>query len=126
MRKRFQANADVPMGTESYKRLALELHMTGETLIERPSPETFNTMSKMFAALSRAGMVGEAIDLATDTMNEVCDRYTRIGKVGLSREEAAQLRLAIANIDDRLPQLPVNRLNRAIVEVEIFCATVGA
>jgi hypothetical protein len=126
MRKQFQPNAAVPMGTDSYKRLALELRMSGETLIARPSVEAYNTLSKMLAALSRAGMEGAAVDLATDTMNEVCDRYTRVGKIGVSPGEAEHLRLAIASIDDRLPQLAVNRLRRAVAEVEIFCATVGA
>lgn len=114
------------MGTESYKRLALELHTTGETLMARPSPDSYNQMSKMFAALARVGMTGEAIDLATATMLAICDRYERVGKVGVSDDEASALRLAIASIDECLPKVAVNELRRAVAEVEIFCATVGA
>lgn len=47
-------------------------------------------------------------------------------KIGASESEAAQLRLAIAGIDDRLPLIPVNRFLKAVAEVEVFCATVGA
>lgn len=114
------------MGTETHRRLALELRMAGETLIARPSIDAYNILSKMLAALSRAGLVGEAMDLANGAMLEICDRYERVNKVGVSECEAERLRLAIASIDDRMPLIPVNRFERAVAEVEIFCATVGA
>jgi hypothetical protein len=124
--RQFQPNANVPMVTETHRRLALQLRMAGETLIERPSPDAFNQLSKMFAALCNAGMAGEAIDLATDTMSDICDRYERVGKVGVNECEAEWLRLAIASIDERLPLVPVNKFKKAVAEVELFCATVGA
>ena len=126
MRALFQPGANVPMVTETHQRLALQLRTTGETLIARPSPDSFNQLSKMFAALCNAGMAGEAIDLATDTMSDICDRYERVGKVGVSDTEAEWLRTAIASIDDRLPFLPVNRFRKAVAEVEAFCALAGA
>jgi hypothetical protein len=126
MRKQFQPGANVPMVTETHQRLALQLRTTCETLIARPSVDAFNQMSKMFAALCNAGMAGESIDLATDTMGDVCDRYERVGKVGLNECEAEWLRIAVAGIDQRLPFVPVNRFNQAVAEVELFCADVGA
>jgi hypothetical protein len=126
MRRKFQPKANVPMVTETHRRLALELRMAGETLIARPSPDAFNQLSKMLAALCNVGMVGEAIDLATGTMCDICDRYERVQKIGVSELEAERLRLAIASIDDRLPLIPVNRFEKAVAEVEVFCATVGA
>lgn len=126
MRKQFQPGANVPMGTETYNRLALELRTTCETLINRPSVAAYNQMSKMLAALEAAGMAGEAIELGKDALSDVCDRFERIGKVGVNEIEAEQLRLAVASIDERLPLLPVNVLCRAIAQVEIYCATVGA
>ena len=126
MRRKFQPKANVPMGTETHRRLALELRMAGEALIGSPSVDAFNQLSKMFAALASAGMEGEAIDLATDTMNDICDRYQRVGKIGLTDCEAEWLRLAIASIDDRLPRLPVNRFDRAVAEVAAYCALLGA
>lgn len=126
MRRKFQPGANVPMVTETHRRLALELRMACETLIARPSVDAFNQLSKMLAALCNAGMAGEAIDLATDTMSDICDRYERMQKIGVNDLEAERLRLAIASIDDRLPMVPVNRFEKAVAEVEVFCATVGA
>lgn len=124
--RQFQPKANVPMVTETHRRLALQLRTSGETLIARPSPDAFNQLSKMFAALCNAGMAGDAIDLATDTMSDICDRYERVGKVGVNECEAEWLRVAIARIDERLPLVPVNRFNKAVAEVELFCASVGA
>ena len=126
MRRQFQPNANVPMVTETHRRLALQLRMAGETLIVSPSVDAFNQLSKMLAALCNAGMAGEAMDLATGTMGNICDRYERVKKIGASEIEAERLRLAIASIDDRLPLIPVNRFLKAVAEVEVFCATVGA
>lgn len=126
MRRAFQSKANIPMVTETHRRLALELRMAGEALIGSPSVDTFNQLSKFLAALCNAGMAGEAIDLATDTMSDICDRYERAQKIGVSELEAEWLRLAIASIDDRLPLIPVNRFEKAVAEVAVFCATVGA
>lgn len=126
MRRQFQPKANIPMATETHRRLALELRMAGESLIASPSVDAFNLLSKMLAALCNAGMAGEAMDLATGTMSDICDRYERVQKIGASQIEAERLRLAIASIDDRLPLIPVNRFLKAVAEVEVFCATVGA
>lgn len=114
------------MVTETHRRLALELRMSGEMLIERPSPEAFNQLSKMLAALCNAGLTGPDIDLATDTMCAICDRYERVGKIGAKPCEAEQLRAALAGIDGQLPRIPVNKFTKAVTEVALFCASVGA
>lgn len=126
MRRAFQPKANIPMVTETHRRLALELRMAGEALVTCPTVEAFNQLSKFLAALCNAGMAGEAIDLATDTMSDICDRYERVQKIGVSELEAEWLRLAIASIDDRLPLIPVNRFELAVAEVAVFCATIGA
>lgn len=125
-RRQFQPRANVPMVTETHRRLALELSLACEALIGAPSVEAFNQLSKMLAVLCNAGMAGEAIDLATDTLSTVCDRYERVGRIGVSETEAQSMRAAIASIDDRLPLIPLNRFERAVADVAIFCATVGA
>ena len=117
---------NVPMVTETHRRLALELRMSIETLISKPSAGAYNQVSKMLAALGRAGMTGTALTLANDTMAEVCDRYERVGKVGVSTLEAEWLRYAAGGIDQLLPLIPVNKFNEAVVAVDVFCATVGA
>jgi hypothetical protein len=114
------------MTSEARNRLALQLRTSVELLIARPAPESYNQVSKMLPALATAGMECPALEQASSTMNAVCDRYERIGKVGLRDREAAALREAAAGIDQRLPFLPVNKLAKAVAQVEIFCATVGA
>lgn len=107
-------------------RLSLELHTSVEQLLMRPSPDAYNQVSKMLAALDRAGMKCPALEQATDTMNLICDRYVRVGKVGARECEAQALRAAVAGIDERLPFLAVNVLDKAVAEVAAFCVAVGA
>jgi hypothetical protein len=126
MRRRQLPKGNVPMVTETHRRLALELRMSVELLIERPSPDSFNQLSKMLAALVRAGMASQALDAASNTMNGICDHYERIGKVGVSAAEATALRQAIAGVDGRLALVPVNKFDEAVAAVAVFCATVGA
>lgn len=125
MRRRLP-KGNVPMVTETHRRLALELRLAAEALIGAPSPVTYNTLSKMLAALNRAGLHVPALDNATATMNDVVDRFERVGKVGVSDAEAEQLRQAIANIDGGLARMPVNKFAEAVAAVEVYCATVGA
>ncbi len=121
-RKVFQPNANIPMVRETHRRLALQLRMAGESLIAAPSIDTYNQLSKMLAAMNRAGMAGIAIDRATTTMNQICDRFERVGRIGVSESESATLRTALADIDTFLPAIPVNKIERAVAEVETFFA----
>lgn len=110
----------------AHRRLALEIRLAVETLAEAPSVESYNTVSKMLAALTRAGLKCEALDRASDVMDVVVERYSRVGKVGLKGVEADALRQAIAVIDGRMATIPANRIAEAVASVEVFCATVGA
>lgn len=114
------------MVAETHRRLALELRLACESLIGAPSPETYNTLSKMLAALKRAGLDNQALGHANDTMGLIVDRYERVGKVGLKDTEAAALRKAIAGIDGSMARIPVNKFSEAVAAVEVFCATLGA
>jgi hypothetical protein len=125
MRRRLP-KGNVPMVTETHRRLALELRLAAEALIGAPSPVTYNTLSKMLAALNRAGMVAPALDRATDTLNAVVDRFERVGKVGLKDAEAAALRQAVAGIDGAMVRIPVNKFSEAVAAVEVFCDAIGA
>lgn len=117
---------NVPMFSETHRRLALELRMSVETLIAKPSPTIYNQVSKMLAALGRAGLGGAALAIANDTMSDIFDRYERVRKVGVNQCEAEQLRAAVGGIDKKMPFIPLNRVERAIAEVAVFCAEVGA
>ena len=123
-RAAFQPKANVPMATESRDRLALELRMAGESLIVRPSIDAYNTLSKMLAALNRAGMRADLLDPGTNILNSICDRYEQSSRITVEPEEAEQLRQALANIDAGLHRVPLQRLTRAVAEVEVFF-TVG-
>lgn len=118
--------ANTPMVRETHRRLALELRLAVEALVGAPSPASYNVLSKMLASLRRAGVAATALEPATVAMNQICDRFERIGKVGLSGDEAATLRREAGNLEQLLPALPVNVFARAVAEVQIFCATAGA
>jgi hypothetical protein len=110
------------MTTETRDRLALENRMAGESLIGHPSIDAYNTLSKMFAALERAGMSPVLLHPGTRIMNDICDRYEQTGAITVEAEEARHLRQVIAAIDASLPRIPLQRLNRAVAEVEAFFA----
>jgi hypothetical protein len=122
----FQKGARIPMTTDTYQRLALELRMAGEALITHPTPDTYNQLSKMFATLIRARMAGDAIDLANDALSDICDRFEEEGQIRITDVEAEHIRIAIMSLDARLPAVAVNHLRQAVAEVEVFCASVGA
>lgn len=119
-----QAKANVPMTTESRDRLALELRMAGESLIAQPSIGAYNTLSKMLAALNRAGLQGQLLDSGSNVMNGICDRFEQSGCITVELEEAELLRQALADIDAGLHRVPLQRFSRAVAEVEAFFAVV--
>lgn len=121
-RPAFQPKANVPMTTESRDRLALELRMAGEFLIAQPSVDAYNTLSKMLAALNRSGLRDQLLDPGTTVINGICDRYERSGHITVESEEAELLRQALADIDAGLHRVPLQRLSRAVAEVEAFFA----
>ena len=120
----FQAKANVPMVTATRDRLATEIRMAAEVLAARPTVDAYNTMSKMLAALSRAGMRQQLLEPGTVLMNRICDRYEANATITVECEEAAGLRQVAANIDAALHRLPVQRFKRAVAEVEAFFAIV--
>lgn len=119
-RVQFQPKANVPMVEETHRRLALQLRMAGESLVGAPGVDAYNVLSKMLAALHRAGMAATITDPGTDVMNRICDRFEASGAITVQDEEAAALRRAIADMDAALARLPVNRFARAVAEVEAF------
>lgn len=121
-RFQFPANANVPMVTETRDRLALQIRMAGESLIAQPTIDAYNTLSKMLAALSRAGLYAAVVDPGSRIMGAICDRFEQTGHITMEPEEAAGLRQAIADIDAGLHRIPVQRFARAVAEVEAFFA----
>lgn len=120
----FQPAANVPMVAETRDRIALEIRMAGESLIGHPSIDAYNTLSKMFASLNRAGMAADLVDPGSRLMAGICDRYEEAGAITVAPEEAERLRQVIADIDAGLHRVPLQRFARAVAEVEVFMAVV--
>jgi hypothetical protein len=116
----------IPMMAATRNSLALELHLATEALIAAPSPATYNQLSKMLAALRRSGSTATCVDLASDAMLAICDRYDRVEKVGVSEAEAAILRQTAGGLDHQIGTIPVNKFKQSIADVSAFCVEIGA
>jgi hypothetical protein len=124
--KEFQRGANIPMTTETYQRLSLQLRMAVEALITHPTVETYNQLTRRMATLVRCNLAGEAMDLGNDALSDICDGFEATGAITVTDVQAEHLRMAIDSIDHALPLVPVNKLRQAVAEVEVFCASVGA
>lgn len=122
----FQRGANIPMTTDTYERLSLQLRMAVEALITHPTPDTYNSLTKIMSTLVRCNLVGDPMDLGNDALSDICDAYEVTGAIAVTDVQAEQLRLAIDSVDRYLPLVPVNKLKQAMAEVEVFCASVGA
>lgn len=122
--REFQAKANVPMTVETRDRLALQIRMAGESLIEHSSIDSYNVLSKMLASLVRAGMNGNLVEAGSSVLNLVCDRYEQNRTITVEPEEAKRLRQAIADIDAGLHRISLQRFAKAVAEVEAFAAVV--
>lgn len=121
-RPTFQSKANVPMATETRDRLALQVRMAGESLIGQPSIDAYNTLSKMFATLTRAGMPEKLLAPGSALMNGICDRFEQARGISVEPEEATALRQVLADVDAALHRIPVQRFSRSVAEVEAFFA----
>lgn len=125
-RKQHKARAvDVPMMPETRDRLALSMHMAVEALIMAPSVETYNSLSTKLCTLSNVGMNCRGYFVATAAVQDICDRYERIGKVGVSATEAEALRSSVGDLDRMLASIPVNKLVAAEALTAAHCAEMG-
>ena len=117
--------AFVPMMQCTRNDLALELRLAIELLIAEPSPDAYNQLSKMLLAMGNTGARGESLARANNTMLAICDRFDRVGKVGVSTDEAASLRGAAGGLDEMLSHIPINVFTAAVAVVSIQCQELG-
>lgn len=117
---------NVPMQSTARDDAALDLHSAVDALIRWPSPEAYNRMSAILATLVRCEVVGDAINVATAVLVDICDRYERVGKVGVSAAEAEKLRAASAGMDAKIGAIPLNKFNESKLEVRVYVESVGA
>ena len=106
--------------------VALDLHSAVDALIRWPSPGAYNRLSGLLATLVRCEVAGDAIDSATAVLVDICDRYERMEKVGVSGSEAEKLRIAVVGLDAKIGMIPVNRFAESKLEMVDFMESVGA
>ena len=98
----------VPMMRPDRDALAMQMHAAVETLIQRPTIDSYNRVSKMLATMTYAGLEADCLTMATDTVNAVCDRYERVKRIGLSEKEAEMLRTMAGGLDWMIGKIPAN------------------
>ena len=91
-RKAMQQRAvKVPMMATTRDGLAIQLHTTLETLINRPDVESFNRLFRIILAVETASPTPELVGMS-DALNDVSERFVRIGKIGVNAVEAEKLK----------------------------------
>ena len=116
---------NVPICSNTRDNLALELRLAVENLILAPSPISYNEVSKMLATIYRTGARGEGLDLASDALTLICNRFERVHKVGVSEAEAEQLRRGAAGLDEMLAHIPLNKFVEAVSVVTYHSKEMG-
>jgi hypothetical protein len=117
--------SNIPMMAPTRDRLALVLRMTVEALILAPSIDSYNSLSTKFSTLGHAGITSDSLEAGKLALIDVCDRYERIGRIGVSGDEAEQLRAAVADLDWLIASIPANKLVRAETVTAMHCAEMG-
>lgn len=116
---------NIPMMAPTRDRLALVLRMAVEALILAPSIDAYNSLSTKFSTLGHAGITSDSLEAGKLALTDICDRFERIGRIGVSGNEAEQLRAAVADLDSLLATLPANKLARAETVTAMHCAEMG-
>lgn len=81
-------------------------------------------MSAILATLVRCEVVGDAINVATAVLVDICDRYERVGKVGVSVVEAERLRAASVGMDAKIGTIPLNKFSESKLEVMAYVESI--
>lgn len=100
----------IPMMAESRNALAMQLYAAIKTLVDRPDVDACNRVSKILATMSQAGLKSTHLDEASEAMNQIVDRFIRVGKIGVSDSEAETLHRTAGQLDVLLATIPVNVL----------------
>lgn len=116
----------VPMMKETRDELALRLYAAIETLIADPDPVSYNALSVMLCTLKQAGAQGYALDDANSAMLDICNRYERVNRVGVSDGEEKLLRRAAGGLDALIGTIPVNQFKLASMRTKRWAEEMGA
>jgi hypothetical protein len=135
-RKRYNSDRKklhVPM-TAARNPLALDLHLTVESLVANPNEATGGRLARILAAMANAINYGSPIRIADredadavavrgamTALQAVEERFDRLGKYGLSGDEITALRAAAGGLDQSLARIPFNVLQESIRAVNRIC-----
>lgn len=125
---------NTPMQKTMRDQIALELRLAVEAMILAPGEETAQQIASFLLTLATAiNSVGKlagkayvldrkdddaaAIRDAMEALQDVEARFSRVGKYGVSPEEAARLRGASNGLDSALGRVPYNIFQQACLAV---------
>lgn len=134
-RKKYRPKAIYkPMMANTRADIALDMHLAVEACISAPSPATFDQLGAMLASMATAVNQQEgppiehrgdddskAIVRMLKTLSSIQERFDRVGKYGVSEEEAEELRAAIGYMDSALARIPMNVMQASIYQVTQMC-----
>lgn len=115
----------IPMTASTKNDIAMRLHAAVETLIHAPSIETYNHISQQLILLAQAGGKSQALEDGKLALIEVAQRYDRVGKVGISEDEARRLRLASGGMDGLIGKCSINQFVHAEIQTAKICEKYG-
>jgi len=111
----------IPMMGNSRDNLAMSLHMDVEAAVLAPSFEAMNTLSRKAAILSAAvdyqsttkihyrdDPQSKALVAMLLTLESIDNRYQKVGKWGVTGDEAKTLRVTAGVLDESLSGIPMN------------------
>ena len=116
---------NIPMMAPTRADLALSLRMAIETLIARPSIQSYNAVSLQIVTLGRVIGPQQFMELAKRAMLDVFERYERVGKIGTNDAEATILRTTAGNMDAAIALVPVNKFAAAEAKTARWCQENG-
>lgn len=115
----------IPMMVETHSDLVLGLRMSIEALIAAPGIETYNAVSLRLVTLGRVVGKQDFMERAKRAMLDVFARFERVGKIGVSDDEAAILRKTAGDMDAAIAYVPVNEFAWAEAKTRKWCAENG-
>lgn len=137
-RKPYNANrhrVHVPMHTETRNSLALDMHTAVETMVAEPSSAVATRLARILASLATAINYSSPIRIrdrkdadamavcgAMEALQCIEARFDRLGRYGVSGDEAKALRAAAGGLDESLARIPFNVLQESIRTVNRSCA----
>lgn len=121
MKQRKHTRTHIPMMRETRQKIAIKMHLMAEEMIGRPSATAAGELSKSMAIMTAAIDNSSAVNIihrkdpvalsliaSLNTMVEIEARHDKIGKWGITGDQAVVIRAAAARFDEALARVPYN------------------